>query len=507
MSSTTYTIMDLDLNTLSRHLTLKNVFYALCGLAVVKFRNYLYWPIHSWKSPLRYLDGPENDSFFFGHFIKLLNEQGSTMYEKWVERHGKTFRYRGFVGSYQLYTMDMRAVNYIMSQPSIFDRSQAARRGMAKILGEGLLSADLGAHKRQRRIMNPSFGALQIRHLVPIFWEKSNQLRDIWLETINSSPEGVEIDVLSWLGRATLDVIGTAGFGYEFNSLQNGDENELAKAFKSVFDSDTEVTTMMMPTTGSRKLEASLDTMRRIGTKIVADKKTMLKHDTKEQVELQGRDLLTLLIKSNMAEQTKGTHDSQSMSDEEVLGQISTFLVAGHETSSTTTTWALYALTKHPEVQVQLRRELQSSGLGDEPSMADLDKLPYLDNVVRETLRVYPAVPNVGREAAVDAAIPVGESFKDRYGVNQTEIKVQKGDSVMIPVLAMNRAKDVWGEDGMEFRIKALLYSLVRSIEFDIDPELEIESKTGAIVTRPCVKSDSKKGNKMPLRCKAAAPM
>ncbi|KAG9090311.1 hypothetical protein FRC06_001130, partial [Ceratobasidium sp. 370] len=251
-------------------------------------------------------------------------------------------------------------------------------------------------------------------------------------------------------------------FGYEFNSLQDGDENELAKAFKSVFDFDKEVTTMMMvgaaanyllgiPTAGSRKLEASLDTMRHIGTKIVADKRTMLKHDTKDQSELQGRDLLTLLIKSNMVEQTKGTHSNQSMSDEEVLGQISTFLVAGHETSSTTATWALYALTKHTGVQVRLRRELQSSGLGDEPSMADLDKLPYLDNVVRETLRVYPAVPNVGREAVVDAAIPVGESFKDWYGVSQTEIKVQKGDSVMIPILAMNRAKDVWGEDAMEF--------------------------------------------------------
>ncbi|KAG8703779.1 hypothetical protein FRC08_002633 [Ceratobasidium sp. 394] len=487
-----------------------------------------------------------------------MNEQGSTVYEEWAEKHGKTFRYRGFMGSYQLYTVDMRAVNYIMSQPSIFDRGEAGRRGMAKILGEGLLSADLDAHRRQRRIMNPSFGAFQIRNLVSIFWEKSNQLRDIWLETINNNPEGAEIDVLTWLGRATLDVIGAAGFGYEFNSLQNGDENELAKAFKSVFETGEEVTTMMMvvgvanylfgiPTAGSRKLEANLATMRRIGMKIIADKKTIVEHDAKTQSELQGRDLLTLLIKSNMAEQSQGTHDNLSMSDEEVLGQISTFLAAGHETSSTTTAWALYALTKHPQVQARLRRELQSSALGDEPSMADLDKLPYLDSVVRETLRVYPAVPNVGREAAVDAAIPVGENFKDRYGVSQTEIKMQKGDSVMIPILAMNRTKDVWGEDAMEFRperwenlpaavkempgvwgnlmtfahgshacigyrfavieIKALLYSLVRSIEFDIDPELEIESKTGILVTRPCVKSDSKKGNRMPLRCKAATSL
>ncbi|KAG9082535.1 hypothetical protein FRC07_014173, partial [Ceratobasidium sp. 392] len=175
------------------------------------------------------------------------------MYENWVEKHGKTFRYRGFLGasgdstqpflneqSYQLYTMDMRAINFIMSQSTIFDRGEGSRRGFAQILGEGLLAADLDAHKRQRRIMNPSFGALQIRNLLPVFWEKSNQLRDIWLETINNSSEGVEIDVLSWLSRATLDVIGTAGFGYEFNSLQDGDKDELAKAFKEIFESDEE---------------------------------------------------------------------------------------------------------------------------------------------------------------------------------------------------------------------------------------------------------------------------
>jgi cytochrome P450 len=102
--------------------------------------------------------------------------------------------------------------------------------------------------------------------------------------------------------------------------------------------------------------------------------------------------------------------------------EISTFLTAGHETTSTSTTWALYALTKHPQVQRKLRQELLESGLGDEPNMGDLDKLPYLDNVVRECLRVHPAVPSTVREAAHEVRIPVAKSFKDRYGVEQTHI-------------------------------------------------------------------------------------
>ncbi|KAG8723463.1 hypothetical protein FRC09_003220 [Ceratobasidium sp. 395] len=451
------------------------------------------------------------------------------MYEEWVEKHGKTFRFRGFVGSYQLYTMDMRAVQHMMTQPSIFDRPEATRRGMKLMFGEGLLSVDPAAHKRQRRIMNPSFGALQIRNLLPVFWEKSNQLRDIWVDMLNNNPEGREVDVLAWLNRATLDVIGSAGFGYEFNSLQNEDEDEFAKAFKAMFSaSDAELTTMMMfeavayvvfgiPTKQSRKLNALLDTIRRIGMKIIADKKAMLNHDAKEDAELQGRDLLTLLIKSNIAEETKGTHENQSMSDNEVLGQITTFLAAGHETSGTATAWALYTLTQHIEVQNRLRHELQSAGLGDEPSMADLDKLPYLDCVVRETLRVYSVVPNVGREVTIDTALPVGESYKDRYGdiwgIDAMEFRPERWENLPSSVKDM---PGVWGNlmtfgngayscIGYRFaviEIKALLYSLVQSIEFSIDPEIEIESKTGTIATRPYVKSDPKKGDRMPLRCK-----
>ncbi|KAG8774413.1 hypothetical protein FRC12_001982 [Ceratobasidium sp. 428] len=459
--------------------------------------------------------------------MSLIKAQNSTLWEEWGEKYGKTLQYRGLFGSYQLGTLDMRAVNFVMSQSTIFPKSERNRKALARILGAGLLSADIEAHKRQRRIMNPSFGQPQIRALVPVFCEKANQLRDIWLDIISSNPEGVTIDVLQGLSRATLDIIGTTGFGYEFNSLQEGDEDELAKAFAKVFDSDEELTAFIVikaitygalgiPTEETKRLDANIATTKRIGTKIVEDKKALLLQEEKDGATPQGRDILSLLIKSNMAQET---HGGQAMSDEEVLGQISTFLAAGHETTSTSTTWALYALTLYPNVQHQLRQELLGAGLGEAPSMAELDKLPYLDKFLREVLRVYPAVPMVSRQAAQDSVIPVAEPYKDRYGVVRTEIPIQKWDTVMIPILAMNRAKDVWGEDAMEFRperwdnlppmvkempgvwghlmtfvhgnqscigfrfavieMKALLYSLVRSVEFHIDPELEIEGKTG----------------------------
>lgn len=180
--------------------------------------------------------------------------------------------------------------------------------------------------------------------------------------------------------------------------------------------------------------------MHRIGMKLINEKKSALAQDSKTGSTAQGRDLLTLLIKSNMA----NGNEEHGMSDDEVLArkpvfifryhdkdltpilpklEISTFLAAGHETTSTSTTWALYKLTKYPHIQRKLRQELLECGHGDEPTMSELDKLPYLDNVVRECLRLHPVVPSTAREAAGNIQVPVSKSFKDKYGAEHSHIK------------------------------------------------------------------------------------
>lgn len=78
---------------------------------------------------------------------------------------------------------------------------------------------------------------------------------------------------------------------------------------------------------------------------------------------------------------------SQKLSDAEVLAQVTTFMLAGYETSSTALTWTLHLLSENPVVQDKLREELLAVA-DDEPSMETLNGLEYLDAVVRESLRV-----------------------------------------------------------------------------------------------------------------------
>lgn len=91
------------------------------------------------------------------------------------------------------------------------------------------------------------------------------------------------------------------------------------------------------------------------------------------------------------------------------------FLVAGHETTSTATAWCLFQLTQSIDVQTKLREELLQVPT-DTPIMDELNALPYLDMVVKETLRFFSPVPTSTRIAIKDDFIPVNTPFTDRKG-------------------------------------------------------------------------------------------
>ena len=131
--------------------------------------------------------------------------------------------------------------------------------------------------------------------------------------------------------------------------------------------------------------------------------------------------------------------------------EVPTFLAAGHETTATATGWLLCELAKNPDLQQKLREELLSVET-DTPTMEELNELPYLDKVVRETLRLHPPVTMTTREAQCDDVIPVSEPFLDSQGKLLHEIEVKQGDRVFIGIAALQTDKGIWGSDALEFK-------------------------------------------------------
>jgi cytochrome P450 len=478
---------------------------------------------------------------------------------QWVKEYGSTLRFKGFFGANRLLTIDTCAITHILSRTSDYPKPSYIRYAMAKLLGNGLLCVDGDQHRQQRRVLNPAFGPAQIRALTDIFFAKAIKLRDICSSEIAKNPTvnttGTRIDMVLWLNRATLDMIGLAGFNYHVDALNTNEKlNELNEAFSAVtaipeFGILAALQACIPPlrliTDDSlQKIQVGRRTVARIGRELLKTAKVAARASATETGEIekssiQGRDLFTLLVKANMATDIP---ENQRMSDEEVLAQFSTFLAVGHESTSTATTWAFRALAHAHEIQAKLREELLSVDT-DTPSMDDLIALPYLDAVVKETLRVYPPFPHAPRSAVRDDIVPLKRPFTDKHGVVHDRIRITKGDSIIIPILAMNTSEELWGPDAHEFKperwanlpeavsdipgvwshlpsflsgpkgcigyrfavveMKALLFTLVRAFEFELAvPDSEMVGHWN-VVQRPCLRGDPSKRPQLPILLKS----
>ncbi|KAJ7272270.1 cytochrome P450 [Mycena rebaudengoi] len=509
-------------------------------------------------SPIRHLPGPKNHSWIVGNFFDMGDE--ATVATRWREEFGPHFQFRGLLNKRELYTSDTKAINHIVTNTNLYGKGAVSIRSLKDLLGNGILCVEGDVHKQQRRLLNPAFGTAQIRRLTEIFVERSLQLRDVWSREItNSSASGnqkhsARIEVSAWVRRATLDMIGHAGFNYQFNALEpKGKPSELNQAFTDLFHAPNirihfafrAAQAMMpflryLPLPGQKAAKNAKAKMSDVGNQLLLEGQAAFKAAGGDKDISSHRDLFSLLLKANMAEDGPG---KSRLSDEEVIAQIPAFFVAGHETTSTAITWALYALSKNQSAQSKLREELMTVST-DNPTMEELNALPYLENVVRETLRAHTPLVSVRRMAYVDDVLPLSTPYTDPTGIVHDNIPIRKGQQLYIPLLAVNTDKALWGEDAAEFKPerwdhlpeavkaipsvwsnlmtffagphncigfrfsvaeqKALLFTLIRAFEFELAiPASEIGS-TGAL-QQPFILAEREKGDQMPLIVKFCA--
>lgn len=176
---------------------------------------------------------------------------------------------------------------------------------------------------------------------------------------------------------------------------------------------------------------------------------------------------------------TRTVMDKASLSDEELMGQMTTLMFAGHETTSVQTTWLLLALARNVRVQDKLRKEIrdlrESKGLdvqsrapflalnGEEEeeeeeeddssrelTYEEIQSLKYLDNVVNEGLRRYGAIHTTSRMATKSDVIPVDQARSP--GAPKHGVRIEPGTLIIVPIEAIGRLKSLWGEDADEFR-------------------------------------------------------
>ncbi|KAJ7250082.1 cytochrome P450 [Mycena haematopus] len=494
---------------------------------------------HQLTYPLRNVVGPPSPSLIFGNFKDIATDAYLT--RRWREEYGPIFQFKGLFSTRQLHVSDVKALGHVINSP-FYQRPPTTNEARQRLFS-GVLVMNGEEHRRQpkqRRILDRAFGVAQIWALTKFFVDKAVQLRDIWasgLEKGGGAPS--RVDVFDWLRRMTLDVIGQAGFNYNFHALETSRKgNALNDAFHQLFHGPDAQRNMLfmaaqatmpilkLPFSGRKALADSYSTMFSVATEIVLESKAAIVAAEGEKALDSKRDLLSILLKANLS---ASLPESQRLSEAEVVAQIPSFFAAGHETTSAATSWALHELSLHPGVQRELRKELFTIST-DNPTMDQLNSLPYLESVVREVMRLHTPVPLLDRIAMQDDVLPLSNPYVDGTGKSHDTLLIPKGLIIHIPIWTVNTDKDIWGDDAGEFKpqrwenipeavtmipnvlgepsyllrgayqlIKALLFMLIRAFEFEAAIAKGGIGPTSAFLQVPVVLAEPEKGGNLPL--------
>ncbi|KAL0072769.1 hypothetical protein AAF712_000532 [Marasmius tenuissimus] len=417
---------------------------------------------------ISHVPGPAPESFVYdrsrlshapGNLPELFQSQAGVPDFKWQSQYGGVVRIKGAFGEDRLVISDPKAMQYIFQTSGYNFLKWPERTEISRVLmGRGLLWADGETHKRQRKVMLPGFGAPESKSFIPIFNKVASDLCAHWTDLVASSADqSVELNAASWLSRATMDSLGEAAFDYHFGALDQT-ENQLMKAYFGLMSDTlgqpsrkTILEQTLMPIwylrlksdySNSKHLVHARHTANLASA--IAKELIDMKSETLMQGRAGGKDVLSLLVKANASEDP-----ATRLTEEEMIAQMRTLLLAGHETSATSLTWVLYELARHPEVQKKLREEIRATEARNKANFSanDFDSMPYMAAVLKESLRLHPAVYQNYRRAVKDDVLPLSKPIMTASGEVLNELPVGKGTKVVLSIAAYNRDKDVFGED------------------------------------------------------------
>lgn len=297
---------------------------------------------------------------------------------------------------------------------------------------DGLFTAVMGEENWgiAHRVLMPAFGPLSIRGMFDEMHDVASQLALKWARSGPDAPIMVTDDFT----RLTLDTLALCSMGYRFNSYYSPQMHPFIEAMGD-----------FLTEAGSRGRRAPLPEFfyRSKDDKFAADIET-LRSTARGVLEARRagsedrKDLLAAMLNG------RDSKTGKKMTDESIMDNLITFLIAGHETTSGLLSFAFYQLLKHPEAYQKAQREVDEVVGKGAITVEHLSRLPYLNGVLRETLRVNSTIPLFTVEAFEDTLLA------GKY-------PVQKGETI-INLLAKSHVDPlVYGDDANEFRPERML--------------------------------------------------
>jgi len=303
---------------------------------------------------------------------------------------------------------------FSLKNASFERKAPQMRYALEPLLGDGLFISEGETWRKRRRMVAPIVHVSRLPKFAPIMVEAAQEVEDRWRKS-----EGMMIDVLVESATLTAEIICRTLFG---RKLGHDYARQIVDGFSEYqrVIGQTDLISLLglpdwVPRWQSRAIRKSVKSIQAVLTQVI--------ENFRDQSSSEDTSVIGQLL--NARDETGAPLDEQALRNE-----IAVLFMAGHETTANSLTWLWYMLSQAPDVEAKLHAELDSVLGGRPPTLADVPKLVYTRAIFDETLRLYPPVPILPREAV-----------RQEYYRN---MRIPKGSLVFVVPWLLHRHKKLW---------------------------------------------------------------
>ncbi|KAI9925634.1 hypothetical protein ASPWEDRAFT_114246 [Aspergillus wentii DTO 134E9] len=359
--------------------------------------------------------------------------------ELMAENYGSIYRLttlgapRTFISSHEL-------VDEVCDESRFTKAVTAGLREIRNGIHDGLFTANYPGEENwaiAHRVLVPAFGPLSIRGMFDEMYDIATQLVMKWARLGPKTPLVVTDDFT----RLTLDTIALCSMGTRFNSFYHDEMHPFVEAMVGLLQSSGDrarrpALLNNLPTSENTKYWNDITYLRNLSQELV---------DSRKNNPEDKKDLLNALILG------RDPQTGQGMTEDSIIDNMITFLIAGHETTSGMLSFLFYYLLKTPHAYKKAQEEVDTVIGRRKITVDDMSKLPYITAVMRETLRLRPTAPAIAfhahPEKNKESPVTLGNG---KYVLNEDE-------PIVVLLGKMQRDPQVYGPDAEEFKPERML--------------------------------------------------
>lgn len=316
---------------------------------------------------------------------------------EWMGQQFATFgdSYKATVYSTPSYvTRDPNFAHHVLvANPQNYAKGSGTIGRVALLLGNGLMTSEGDVWKRQRRMIQPAFNHPFVAPFASLMKSANLRLLEKWTA---AAQNGTSVNLTRDISAMVLEVVLRFVFGEDYEEI------------RGPFD---------LLTQDEARNMAFARSFRALGSVVLeVAKRRRAKSPT-------SADALGLIM------QARDPQTGRPMEDRQLIDEILTIVVAGHETTASTLNWAWYLLSQHPEIDKRMSEEVSETAFS---KFEDLTKFPYTRQVVEEAMRLYPPGWVVSRRALSD----------DRFD----DYLIPAGTEVYVSIYHVHRSATLWND-------------------------------------------------------------